>query len=98
MRKAKSLFLYFIVLFAVLMCSGFVGASDFIEAKKLLASDGQGFDNFGYSVSISGDLVVVGAYGDDDNGSESGSAYLFHQAEDFPWEIFYPAFIKNRKP
>ena len=34
-------------------------------------------DYFGYSVSISGDSVIVGVYGDDDNGSKSGSAYIF---------------------
>jgi len=31
----------------------------------------------GWSVAVSGDTAVVGAYGDDDNGSGSGSAYVF---------------------
>ena len=44
---------------------------------KLLPDDGAAFEWFGVSVAISGDTVVVGAYGDDDNGSGSGSAYLF---------------------
>ncbi|MDC7219000.1 MAG: hypothetical protein PQJ59_03605 [Spirochaetales bacterium] len=46
---------------------------------KLLASDGAASDNFGYSVSLSSDgsTALVGAVGDDDNGSESGSAYVF---------------------
>jgi hypothetical protein len=39
--------------------------------------DGTARDRFGYSVSVSGDTVVVGAYGDDDGGSSSGSAYVF---------------------
>ena len=43
----------------------------------LLANDGAAGDNFGYSVAISGDTAIVGAWGDDDNGSKSGSAYLF---------------------
>jgi len=47
------------------------------QANKLLAADGADYDWFGYSVSISGDYAVVGAYGDDDNGSNSGSAYMF---------------------
>ena len=34
-------------------------------------------DVFGYSVSIDGDTAVIGAYGDDDNGSYSGSAYVY---------------------
>ena len=35
------------------------------------------YDNFGDSVAIAGDTIVVGAPGDDDNGSDSGSAYVF---------------------
>lgn len=46
---------------------------------KLLASDGARDDNFGESVSISGDTALVGAQGDDDNGGASGSAYIFEQ-------------------
>lgn len=49
--------------------------------KKLTASDAAAGDNFGTSVSISGDTIVVGALGDDDNGSASGSAYVFDRDE-----------------
>jgi hypothetical protein len=48
-----------------------------VEEDKLLASDGAANDRFGSSVSISGDVALVGAYLDDDNGGDSGSAYLF---------------------
>ena len=34
-------------------------------------------DEFGHSVAVHGDTVVVGAYQDDDNGSNSGSTYVF---------------------
>jgi uncharacterized protein (DUF2345 family) len=44
---------------------------------KLTASDGETYDYFGDGVAISGDTVVVGARGDDDKGSVSGSAYVF---------------------
>ncbi len=47
------------------------------QQAKLLAPDGAEGDNFGYCVSISGDYAVIGAYYDDDNGSDSGSAYIF---------------------
>jgi hypothetical protein len=47
------------------------------EEVKLVASDGAANDFFGVSVSISGDYALVGAYGDDDNGLSSGSAYIF---------------------
>ncbi|MBI1295551.1 hypothetical protein GC175_11405 [bacterium] len=47
------------------------------QQAKLVASDGQAGDGFGGSVSVSGSNVVIGAAGDDDNGSLSGSIYLF---------------------
>jgi hypothetical protein len=53
------------------------GADNWGQVAKLTASDAAAGDWFGYSVAISGDTVVVGAPGDDDNGSQSGSAYVF---------------------
>ncbi len=47
------------------------------ETAKLTSSDGVEYDYFGSSVSISGNTIVIGAYYDDDNGSSSGSAYIF---------------------
>ncbi|MCH8045257.1 MAG: PEP-CTERM sorting domain-containing protein [Planctomycetes bacterium] len=47
------------------------------ELAKLTASDAAEFDRFG-SVGISGSVSIVGASRDDDDGSQSGSAYLFH--------------------
>jgi hypothetical protein len=47
------------------------------EEQKLTASDGNERDHFGSSVSLSGDYAIVGADGDDDKGSDSGSAYIF---------------------
>ena len=52
---------------------------DWIGVKKLTASDAAAHDRFGYSVSISGDRAIVGAYGNDGNGTDSGSAYFFHR-------------------
>jgi len=43
------------------------------------APDRQAIDLFGYSVSISSDFAVVGAINDDDNGENSGSAYVFER-------------------
>ena len=47
------------------------------QQAKLTASDAASNDAFGIAVAISGDTVVVGATGDDDNGFSSGSAYVF---------------------
>jgi len=48
------------------------------QLLKLTASDAAADDAFGRFVSISGNTALVGAPGDDDGGSESGSAYLFN--------------------
>jgi hypothetical protein len=45
--------------------------------NKLIASDGAGQDGFGATVAMWRNLLVVGAPGDDDDDSESGSAYVF---------------------
>ena len=51
------------------------------EQQKLTASDGEGLDEFGHSVAIDGNTVVVGAHNDgdrwDSGGLDSGSAYVF---------------------
>ena len=47
------------------------------EQQKLTASDAAQYDGFGISVSIDGDTAVIGANADDDNGSNSGSAYVY---------------------
>ena len=52
-------------------------ASAFDFDKKLLAPDGAADDHFGNSVSLSGNLALLGSRLDDDNGGSSGSAYLF---------------------
>ena len=51
------------------------------EQSKLTASDTTIDDHLGWSVAISGDTAVVGAPYDDDNGDESGSAYIFVRNE-----------------
>ncbi|MFH1509218.1 MAG: FG-GAP repeat protein [bacterium] len=51
--------------------------SEWVEDTELRASDAQPSDYLGYSVSFDGDCVIAGAHGDDDNGPDSGSAYVF---------------------
>ena len=55
-------------------------ASSWTQVAKLTADDGAASDDFGISVSIGGGTVVIGAYGDDDKGSNSGSAHVFQLA------------------
>jgi hypothetical protein len=60
-------------------------ASAQCEQSKLLADDGAASDDFGLSVSISGEFAIVGARWDDGDEipypSNSGSAYVFRWAE-----------------
>jgi len=51
--------------------------ADWLEERKLTASDIHSRDFFGFSVAVSGDVIVVGADGNDDDGPDSGSAYVF---------------------
>ncbi|HUU84227.1 MAG TPA: FG-GAP repeat protein [Phycisphaerae bacterium] len=54
--------------------------SSWDQEDKLIASNGAPDDSFGWAVAAWGDVVVVGAYQDDDNGAASGSAYAFRYA------------------
>ncbi len=53
--------------------------ADWQQQAKLTASDAEGDDRFGQSVSISGDYAIVGAHWNDDAGANSGSAYIFQR-------------------
>jgi hypothetical protein len=55
------------------------GADSWGQVAKLLASDEQNYAYFGYSVAISGDTVVVGAFRAGTSGSERGAAYVFER-------------------
>ena len=68
--KAGKMFLVLLLLLASCM----VCAASFSEVAILTASDASAFDSFGISVSVDGNTIVVGAYGDD---VHSGSAYVF---------------------
>jgi len=54
--------------------------STWSQQAKLTASDAAANDQFGISVAISGDSVIIGANFDDDGGSNSGSAYVFSRS------------------
>lgn len=50
------------------------------QQSKLTAWDGADGDEFGYSVALSGDTALVGAYGNETAGGDTGSAYMFRLA------------------
>ena len=55
--------------------------ANWTEQSRLIALDGESFAHFGSSVSINGDLIIVGSPDDDDHykGRNSGSAYIFER-------------------
>ena len=55
------------------------GVGNWGEVAKLTPSDGADGDRFGCSVSIRGDTIVVGAYGQDNPFSNCGAAYVFER-------------------
>jgi hypothetical protein len=56
------------------------------EKAKLVASDAGTTDGFGsYAVSLDGDIAIIGSYLDDDQGSNSGSAYVFTCDDGIQW-------------
>lgn len=59
------------------------GSDNWGQAKKLVASDAEAGDWFGYSVSFSGGTMVVGAHGEDSGGSRAGAAYVFAWTEGY---------------
>ncbi len=50
------------------------------EQAKVVATDAAASDNFGLSVAVGADTIVVGSPSDDDAGSQSGSAYVFSRS------------------
>lgn len=53
------------------------GPDNWGEIKRLIASDADSNDEFGFSVAISGDTAIVGAHRNDDAVVRHGSAYIF---------------------
>jgi len=52
------------------------------QIAKIQASDAENYDNFGYSVAIDGDYIVVGSYKDDKTSTNIGRAYIFKRSDD----------------
>lgn len=51
--------------------------SKWVFQQQLTANDAASSDYYGFSVGVSGNYIVVGAYRDDDRGGDSGSAYVY---------------------
>ncbi|MCK6445625.1 MAG: FG-GAP repeat protein [Planctomycetes bacterium] len=49
------------------------------QTAQLVAQDAGSYDVFGVSVAISGDRILCGATGNDENGVQSGAVYVFER-------------------
>jgi hypothetical protein len=61
--------------------SAYIFDLDGTELAKITASDGAADDSFGFRVAVGSGRIVVGAYLDDDHGTDSGSAYIYKLPE-----------------
>jgi hypothetical protein len=62
------------------------GLNTWDSGTTIVAPDAQAEDYFGESVAISGDYVLVGAYGEDDGGYTAGAAYIFQRTGANSWD------------
>ncbi len=71
------------------------GADNWGELQKIVASDREGADDFGWSVATTGSYTLIGAFQEDHdmNGanflSDAGSAYIFENSVPVPVELTY---------
>jgi MYXO-CTERM domain-containing protein len=73
------------------------GPLNALPQNKLLPLDGSARDEFGVSVSIAGNTVVVGSIYDDDLGGDAGSAYVFVE-DNGVWTQQAKLMAKDAKP
>jgi hypothetical protein len=66
------------VAYLIIFLGGLAPKASGQQLAKLVASDAAEGDDFGTSVAVSGEHVIVGAEGNDDAGDRSGSAYVLH--------------------
>jgi hypothetical protein len=52
------------------------------QIGSIISSDVGTGDRFGLSVAVASGRIVIGSYFDDDNGTNSGSAYIYSLSED----------------
>lgn len=88
MEKVKFSIIYslaFIFVVAIFSSGLFVYQVKATTQQKLTASDPGSSDRFGDVVDVSGNYAIVGSALDDDNGKDSGSAYVYYWTG-FSWK------------
>jgi hypothetical protein len=62
------------------------GDGSWDAGTKIVAPDPEPGDNFGISVSISGDYAIAGADHEDSGAANAGAAYIFHRTGSASWD------------
>ena len=76
--KTKNVLMLITIFTCILCVNSIFGQGDVIyEDYKIVANDGAMGDEFGHSIAIDNDIIAVGVPSDDDNGINSGAAYLY---------------------
>ena len=75
-KRSKRIFFFFIITSIAFCIPNCLKGQDWDEIIKLTASDAAASDQFGRSVSIFGNIAIIGADRNDDAGGQSGSAYI----------------------
>lgn len=58
-----------------------------VETQKILPSDAAAGDQFGLSVAISQDTLLIGSPGSDVRGTDSGAAYIYEREQSGKWKM-----------
>jgi len=61
------------------------GTNTWDSGTKITAADAADSDEFGISVSISGDYAIAGAFREDGAGTDRGAAYIYHRTGTNTW-------------
>lgn len=76
---------------------------DWVEHQKLIAPDKRQFDQFGFSVDIDGDYLIVGALGQDYDAANSnfigaaGAAYIYEKDANDNWNFVQKLVASQRE-
>ncbi len=73
------------------------GNDNWGQVAKLEANDATEYDNLGFSIEITGNYIISGAFNDYDAGAKVGSAYIFERTTEAPelWEQIIKLYPSN---
>ena len=88
---SKSYLVSTLLSFVVLSSAYSQESWELAATDKVVASDAAKNDQFGWSVSLSGNRAIVGAWADDDQGDRSGAAYILE------WDSATASWVETAK-